>query len=222
MLELSLTEYQLKLSRELSPSETPRLRGFFGNAFADQILLHNHKGDGTFIYTYPRVQFKILNKQAVLIGLEEGSDLLAQLWLEVDQTKLGIETLAVQESTVQKRRVEIGESKRMVTYRFLTPWLALNQNNARRYHTLSKDIDRCRLLERILVGNCLSFAKSFHHNVTLRLQADCSKLRPVNRRLKGITMQGFMGLFSVNFLLPDRVGIGKSVSRGFGTVARIA
>ena len=89
MLELSLTEYQLKLSRELSPSETPRLRGFFGNAFADQILLHNHKKDGTLVYTYPRVQFKILDKQAMLIGLDEGSDLLAQLWLEVDQTKLG-------------------------------------------------------------------------------------------------------------------------------------
>ena len=221
MLELSFTEYQLRLSRELSPNETPQLRGFFGNAFADQILLHNHKEDGTFVYTYPRVQFKILNKQAVLIGLDEGSDLLTQLWLEVDQTKLGIETLTVQESTVQKRRVEIGECKKMVTYRFLTPWLALNQNNTHRYRRMSKAIDRCRLLERILVGNCLSFAKSFRHTVTLRLQADCSKLRPVNRRLKGITMQGFMGLFSVNFLLPDKVGIGKSVSRGFGTVARI-
>ena len=84
-----------------------------------------------------------------------------------------------------------------------------------------KSIDRFRLLERILVGNCLSFAKSFHHNVTLKLKADCSKLRPVSSRLKGITMQGFTGLFSVNFLLPDRVGIGKSVSRGFGTLVRV-
>ena len=73
--------------------------------------------DGTLIYNYPRVQFKILNRQAVLIGLDEGGDLLAQLWLEVDQTKLGLETLSVQESTVQKRRVEIGESESMVTYR---------------------------------------------------------------------------------------------------------
>ena len=86
---------------------------------------------------------------------------------------------------------------------------------------MPKSIDRFRLLERILVGNCLSFAKSFRHNVTLRLQADCSKLRPVSSRLKGITMQGFTGLFRVNFLFPDRVGIGKSVSRGFGTLVRI-
>ncbi len=222
MKSLSITEFNLKLSRKLNPNETPQLRGFFGNEFMEYVLLHQHNKDGTLIYNYPRIQFKILNRQAVLVGLEEGSDLLAQLWLEVDQTRLGGETLSVQESTVQKRRFEIGESNSMVTYRLLSPWLALNQENARRYRTMPKAINRFRLLERILVGNCLSFAKSFRHNVTLRLKADCSRLIPGNIRLKGVAMQGFTGLFSVNFLLPDRVGIGKSVSRGFGTVIRMS
>lgn len=31
----------------------------------------------------------------------------------------------------------------------------------------------------------------------------------------------FLGTFSVNFEIPDYWGIGKSVSRGFGTVKRI-
>ena len=155
MRTLSVTEYHLKLARELYPNETPQLRGFFGNEFAEHILLHQHNEDGTLIYNYPRVQFKVLNRQAVLIGLEEGSDLLAQLWLEVDQAQIGLETLSVQESTVQKRRVEIGESESMVIYQFLSPWLALNQENAHRYRMMPKSIDRLRLLERIIVGNCL-------------------------------------------------------------------
>jgi hypothetical protein len=33
-------------------------------------------------------------------------------------------------------------------------------------------------------------------------------------------MLGFLGTFSVNFEIPDYWGIGKSVSRGFGTVVR--
>ena len=33
-------------------------------------------------------------------------------------------------------------------------------------------------------------------------------------------MLGFLGTFSVNFEIPDYWGIGKSVSRGFGTVKR--
>ena len=34
-------------------------------------------------------------------------------------------------------------------------------------------------------------------------------------------MLGFLGAFSVNFEIPDYWGIGKSVSRGFGTVRTI-
>jgi hypothetical protein len=36
-----------------------------------------------------------------------------------------------------------------------------------------------------------------------------------------ITASGFLGTFSVNFSTPDYWGIGKSVSRGFGTVKRV-
>ncbi|MDA8215778.1 MAG: CRISPR-associated endonuclease Cas6 [Nitrospiraceae bacterium] len=38
---------------------------------------------------------------------------------------------------------------------------------------------------------------------------------------KGTPMLGFLGTFSVNFEIPDYWGIGKSVSRGVGTVKRI-
>ena len=34
-------------------------------------------------------------------------------------------------------------------------------------------------------------------------------------------MLGFFGTFSVNFEIPDYWGIGKSVSRGFGTVKKV-
>jgi len=170
------------------------------------------------IYDYPRIQFKVLERQAVLIGLDEGSELLTRLWLEVDQAKLGAEDLKVQEATVQRRRAIFGEINEMVTYRFLSPWLALNQENERRYRTQQDEAARIGLLERVIIGNCLSFAKAFSHTVTFKLRADCSKLRPTAAQLKGISMQGFLGTFRINFLLPDRVGVGKSVSRGFGTV----
>jgi hypothetical protein len=34
-------------------------------------------------------------------------------------------------------------------------------------------------------------------------------------------MLGFLGTFSVNFDIPDYWGIGKSVSRGFGTIVKM-
>jgi hypothetical protein len=42
--------------------------------------------------------------------------------------------------------------------------------------------------------------------------------RTVN--LKGKSMLGFVGLFKVNFAIPDYLSIGKPVSRGFETVKR--
>ena len=39
-------------------------------------------------------------------------------------------------------------------------------------------------------------------------------------RLKDVNVMVFIGSFCVNFLIPDYLGIGKSVSRGFGAVRR--
>ena len=45
------------------------------------------------------------------------------------------------------------------------------------------------------------------------------KIAPTS--LKGTPMLGFLGTFSVNFEIPDYWAIGKSVSRGFGTIKRV-
>lgn len=47
------------------------------------------------------------------------------------------------------------------------------------------------------------------------------RMKEVKTSLKGTPMLGFLGDFSVNFEIPDYWGIGKSVSRGFGTVKRV-
>ena len=63
-------------------------------------------------------------------------------------------------------------------------------------------------------------SKGLGYTVTDELKADVN-VREVTTRLKGVPMIGFMGKFSVNFEIPDYLGIGKSVSRGFGTVKKI-
>jgi len=44
-------------------------------------------------------------------------------------------------------------------------------------------------------------------------------LTSIKTSLKGKGMIGFVGKFSVNLRIPDYIGLGKSVSRGFGTVS---
>jgi len=220
-IKISVTEYHLRLIRELYPSEIPKLRGFFGRAFENEILLHHHQSGGSLLYSYPRVQFKVINRTALLLGLNEGSELLSRLWFEVDRTTIGVEELPVIESKMSRRQEILGENREMVLYQFLTPWLALNQGNERKYAAAINNRERITLLEKILVGNCLSLAKSFGNTVNTTLRADCKKLRRISCTLKGTSMHGFIGSFSINFLLPNKIGIGKSVSRGFGTVETV-
>ena len=75
---------------------------------------------------------------------------------------------------------------------------------------------------KILIGNILSMSKSFDYVVSGQLSAQLSLKRTRHKvSLNGIRMEGFIGTFSVNFEIPDYWGIGKSVSRGFGTVKKI-
>jgi hypothetical protein len=184
-------------------------------------MLHHHQQNGTLLYKYPRIQFKIIDRIALLLGLEEGSDLLARLWLEIDHTTIGSDDLPVLESTIIQRREELGDTTEVVKYRFVIPWLALNQENERRYVMANLKEERQKLLEKTLVGNCLSLSKAFGYTVNQQLKADASKLKEVKCLLKGVSMRGFVGTFTINFLLPDKIGLGKSVSRGFGTIEKI-
>lgn len=217
-IKIDVTEYHLRLGREMHTGESPQLRGFFGRTFADEVLLHHHRFDGSLLYKYPRVQFKILHKTALLLGIAEGSELLSRLWLEVDHTTMGNENLPVIESKIIKRIEDLGETKEPIQYCFLTPWMAINQKNERKYVTERMRQKRFSLLEKILVGNCLSLSKSLGYTINLQLNADCSGLKEVRCSLKGVPMRGFVGSFQINFLLPNKIGLGKSVSRGFGTL----
>jgi len=221
-VHFNVTEYRLRFQRSLVPGEATHLRGFFGSAFAKEQLLHHHRTDGSLVYDYPRVQFKVLDRTAHLIGLAEGAELVTRLWGEVDQAKIGEETMPVLEAGLVRRREALGETAQSIAYRFRTPWMGLNQENHRQYHEITDRDEQRALVERILVGNCLSLATAFGHRVTARLTADAGGLRVRPTRLKGVEMLAFLGTFRVNFHLPDHLGIGKSVSRGFGTVARVA
>src|SRR5689334_20100478 len=94
-LLLDITEYRLRLSRPLVPAEATLLRGFFGNTYRDEVLLHHHDPGGGLRYDYPRVQFKVLDREADLIGVGKGDEVVTRLWMEVDRARVGPEELPV-------------------------------------------------------------------------------------------------------------------------------
>jgi hypothetical protein len=216
---IHLSQGRLRLTRPLRAGEAPTLRSFFGCEFADEVHRHCHNPDGSLIYQYPRVQFKVIGRTALLIGVAEGSELLQRLWTDIDETICGDEDVRVREAEFETHKHTFEVTTERIEYRFVTPWLALNEKNFHEYTGTRNQRTRKDELARIVVGNCLGIAKSLDIRFTDRITADCRKLTSIKTSLKGRGMIGFVGKFSVNLEIPEYLGLGKSVSRGFGTVA---
>ncbi len=195
------------------------LRGFFATKFTEYSLLHQHNAD-QLIYRYPLVQYKMIDGAPMVIGINDGAEVLKQVYDKYDEIKLGEEVYEIVEKGIALRNQEFGLSDKFHSYEFATPWLALNQENYMKYYGLKNREETQEFLRRTLAGNLLSMSKSLDYQVPERIKCEV-QVRIRKSRLKDINVMTFIGGFCTNFLIPDYLGIGKSVSRGFGAVKKI-
>jgi hypothetical protein len=177
----------------------------------------HHHGDDGLIHQQPLIRYDVSTGLAELAGIAGGALLLRSL-PAFDAFTLGRETVHVRRRDVDSGRVEIGPTADAFRYRFLTPYLGLNQDNHRQWERGTGN-ERRRLLERVVIGNMLSLSKSIGLHVSERLFAEVD-LRPWGLQVlkPGVELLGFEGSIRINYWLPLRWGIGKSSARGFGTL----
>ncbi|HMQ08577.1 MAG TPA: CRISPR-associated endonuclease Cas6 [Saprospiraceae bacterium] len=204
---------------QLQTRDAHKLRGYFGNLFKlHSELLHNHYESGDLRYRYPLVQYKVLDKTPTLIAIQEGATLLTGLFLKMNEIDIDGDVYPVHSKNIENKKVEIGYSEELKEYAFQTLWMGLNQANYRKYKE-STEIEKSKLLSRILIGNILSFYKyvGLRLETHQKLLAKCQFTEKLTG-FKGQNMLAFSGSFLVNADLPSGIGLGKGVSRGFGTV----
>ena len=201
-------------------ADAKKLRGYFASRFGEFDLVHHHIND-KFFYRFPLIQYKILNRAPLVLGINEGADLLQRIHEGIYHLRIGQKDYEIIEKTISLKTDDFGISGNVSTYLFSYPWLALNEKNYDKYLRLGSQAKKKKLLEKILVGNILSMSKGLGYTVPAPVEAKIINIKEVETSLKGNPMLGFLGTFSVNFEIPDYWGIGKSVSRGFGTVKRI-
>lgn len=153
----------------------------------------------------------------MLLGLGEGSDVLAELFLDVYELNIGGETFAIRHKNIERASVKCGLDEELYEYEFQTPWFALNQRNFDYYKAIDST-ERQEMLNAILRGNILSFFKGVGIWLTERVITSLRVTGEVPLRFKDQTMLGFRAAFTTNALLPRWIGLGKSVGRGFGSV----
>jgi hypothetical protein len=206
----------LKTSKRID-EDASKLRGYITNKFKQYPILHHHIEEASYLYTYPRIQYKQIEGTALILGIEEGADILKKISDEIEELKLGNSVYNVASIQMTQTNAEFGPCRENNHYKFITHWLALNPGNYERYKAISDWKEKKEFLNGIIAGNILSMCKGLDYVVDRKLYVH-SRLDDEEVEYKGVPVIGFTGEFRVNFRIPEFFGLGKGVSHDFGVV----
>jgi len=207
---------------QLQRRDGHKLRGYFAQQFGDESdLFHNHDEGGKSIYRYPRIQYKIVRGVPMVVGLEEGAELVIERFLRIKHLDIDGFRFFTDQKNMKSQEHLIGVRGALNEYEFVNTWMALNQKNHALYLEYSP-AERKKQLENILISNLISFFKAVGHQETQQMMVNLSLKEGRSTSFKNQQLLTFTGRFVVNVQLPDYIGLGKSVSRGFGTIRKVS
>ncbi len=214
------------------PKELPDRFKIFSSSvrqyFADKYphpLFHNHYPDGKSIYRSKGApfQFKVINNEVFILALNEGVYFSKSFqWPDKIKMPLGRNGLLVELKFLSKTSKQATFQKTEAQcYRNVSPYLALNQNKYGLYLKMSES-ERRKSIEKGLADHILTAAKWCGIRVSHRIQTNLIQMRTgIPIKIKDdLIFLPFDVMFDCNTDIPDYIGIGKFVSRGYGTVVQ--
>jgi len=200
--------------------EIPAFRGaIISKVGTGGVLFHNHLSDTQLNYRYPLIQYKTIAGKPTIQCLEYGVDEIHKFFENSDWSlRISDRTLdmKIDQLNLNTFTMQVWDKK----FRYsIQNWIALNTENFAEYQKLEGIADRMKFLEGKLTANIISFAKGIDWTIDKPIELSITELydtKPV--KLKGQTVLGFNLNFSTNVFLPNYIGLGKSVSLGYGVI----
>lgn len=207
---------KIKTDKEYRLRDLEKLRGFLIQKYEGNTKFHNHIS-GNFDYSYPKLQYKLIKNNLAIMAIEEVSDLNLKLFEEIEYIDIfGDMFFDVKKELIIKNEDIIYSRNEMFNYKFITPYLPLNEKN------FSKYLKGEYSLERAITNNILEVLKG----LGIWLEKDnkiytSTNLEITSRNLKNVNMIAFTGNFSTNIKFPNYFSLGKRKSLGYGTFVKV-
>lgn len=197
----------------------PELRTFL-TLRLKEFTEHQPGNSAMSIHRYPALQCKLLKNTIIVVGICQGADFLKQISDNQEKISSGKNTCSIRGQDPAIRNEKFGISGTSTTYEFLTPWQGLNQQNTKKFYELKGKPDRDIFIQKILLGGLATLAKSLDYKNPEPVTCE-QKLRFRKDWIDNSSVMVFTGRFQTNLQVPDYLGMGQSVSLGFGTLRRI-
>lgn len=221
-MENTVNTALLTFSTKTKEFEIPWFRGAVISMLEDKsdTIFHNHMPGDEFKYNYPLVQYKSLNGKAAILLINEAiTDMghlfsSAQQFISIGKRKESIFPVTV---SCESYSIEWLEIPQLYT---IKSWIPLNSDNYAKFKNLTDYADQIDMLEHILVGNIISCLKGLNIFVDFEIEVQIQEIKNRRFTLKGTEFNVFDANFITNINLPLNIGLGKSVSKGFGILTR--
>lgn len=191
-----------------------KLRSYLGYKFIADTDFHHHDDNP---YRYPLIQYKRINSKPYVLGIGDCAVLVFKRMSGLQSISLAKKTIPITSIVFNNTSHTI--SDKITWYKFVTPWIALNAENYAKLKSLDMQFQK-RFLEDILVGNILSLLKGVGIRINYRLYVQVKWYKEVPVIVHDHRFSGFYAKFVANLSLPKYIGVGKSVSKGFGIIQK--
>ncbi len=194
-----------------------QVKGVFMKQFPKSPIIPMLDGSCREKYLYPRVQVKILNEQIYLVGIKDGAEPVQNIIKGLEPLNFGNITFEIINVDVEESVDQFKDVNQLIRYRFVSPWVALSKTTQNRYKFL-KNKDRTAYLNRLLGQNIVFLAREMDvklsDKVFTKLKLGSLFPKPVYENNWG----SFTGEFQTNFILPNYIGLGNGITRGYGAI----
>jgi len=102
-------------------------------------------------------------------------------------------------------------------YKFITPWIALNKSTGGKFRFLSNQ-EKPLFLNKLLGQNLLFIAKEVGEEIKTKIHTKVIVDSNVPEKIDDNGWGAFSGEFKTNFILPNYIGLGNGITRGYGTL----
>ena len=213
---MKLVEVIFKGRDKFSKSSAKALRGYFGNFFRKIVEFHNHLDQITFNYKSPNIQYRVIDGNLSILGINEGGDILLKSIEEIKLDEIILDGIdnKIKEKEIKITFPELEIKDERYDYKFESFWIALNEENYKKYQKGEFSLDNQ------LRNNILEFFKLSGVQATKRIIA-VGEFEEHKIIEKDTAILGFTGTFKTNVNLPDLIALGKRKSVGFGIIKRI-
>ena len=198
--------------------KTPyQVKGVFMKQFSDEKIVPFLDGKLRSKYLYPRVQVKILKEQIYIVGINEGVNPVLSLVDNLELFKFGDITVKIEKIDIEQNKDPVSLVDKLLRYKFITPWVALNAGSSKKFRAIKED-KKILFLNKLLGQNLLFLSKELGLDTESKIytKVKVESIDPHNHEENG--WRSFNGEFRTNFMLPNFIGFGNGITRGFGSI----